>query len=175
MVDIPGDLERILAPGEEVELYIKQKIYHPKINIDSVVLTNERIILRHPHALGLKKDYTDYNYQDIANVVLDKGILRSTIRLILRFGGEPLLLNDLPNSLAEEAYGIIRENVARHHVPFPVGYTDTSHREPERRVVDEEDVKEVHYDDVCPKCRAHVAAGQRFCGNCGTPLEQVHP
>jgi hypothetical protein len=44
-----------------------------------VIITNERIIFRHPHALGLKKDYTDYSYRDITNVTLDKGILRSSI------------------------------------------------------------------------------------------------
>jgi len=174
MVGVPSDLEQILAPGEEVELYIRQRIYHPKINIDSVVLTNELIILRHPHALGLRKDYTDYNYQDITNVVLDKGVLRSTIRLILRFGGEPLLLNDLPNSQAEEAYGIIRENVARYRAPFTAEYTDLPSRERERRVV-EDGVKEAHYDDVCPKCGARVGAGQRCYSNCGEPLQHVHP
>jgi len=72
-MDTPDDIAKILGPNEKVELYIKQKIYHPKINIDSVVFTSERMILRHPHALGLKKDYTDYNYRDIANVVLAKG------------------------------------------------------------------------------------------------------
>ncbi len=174
MVGVLSDLEQILAPGEEVELYIRQWIYHPKINIDSVVLTNERIILRHPHALGLRKDYTDYNYQDITNVVLDKGVLRSTIQLILRFGGEPSLLNDLPNSQAEEAYGIIRENVARYRAPFTAKYTDLPSRERERRVV-EDGVKEAHYDDVCHKCVSRVGAGQRFCSNCGEPLQHVHP
>ena len=109
----PNDLKGLLGPDEEVEVYIQQKIYHPKISIDSVVITNERVILRHPHALGLKKDYTDYNYRDIANVVLDKGIVRSTLKLTLRFGGEPLTLNDLPNTDAEKAYGVIRENVDR--------------------------------------------------------------
>src|ERR1700687_2430535 len=98
MENTPDDLKKILGSNERVALYIKQKIYHPKINIDSVVITNERIILRHPHALGLKKDYTDFNYQDIANVILDKGVLRSTVRCTLRLGGEPLALNDLPNS-----------------------------------------------------------------------------
>jgi hypothetical protein len=109
----PDDLKKILGPNETVEMYIRQKIYHPKINIDSVVITNERIILRHPHALGLKKDYTDFNYKDFANVILDKGILRSTIKCTLRFGGDPLSLNDLPNSDAEKAYGIIRENISK--------------------------------------------------------------
>ena len=109
----PEDLKKILGPNETVEMYIQQKIYHPKINIDSVVITNERIILRHPHALGLKKDYTDFNYKDFANVILDKGVLRSTIKCSLRFGGEPLTLGDLPNSDAEKAYGIIRENISK--------------------------------------------------------------
>ncbi|HVP16122.1 MAG TPA: PH domain-containing protein [candidate division Zixibacteria bacterium] len=114
----PSDLKGLLGPDEKVEVYIQQKIYHPKINIDSVVITNERVILRHPHALGLKKDYTDYNYRDIANVVLDKGIVRSTLKLTLRFGGEPLSLNDLPNTDAEKAYGVIRENVDRFQASF---------------------------------------------------------
>jgi hypothetical protein len=109
----PEDLKKILGPNETVEIYIQQKIYHPKINIDSVAITNERIILRHPRDLRLKKDYTDFNYKDMANVILDKGILRSTIKCTLRFGGDPLTLNDLPNSDAEKAYGIIRENITR--------------------------------------------------------------
>ena len=105
----PEDLKNILGPNEQVQIYIKQKFYHPKINIDSVIITNERIILRHPHALGLKKDYTDFNYQDIANVVLKKGIIRSTVNCTLRLGGDPLLLASLRNSEAERAYGLIRE------------------------------------------------------------------
>ncbi len=48
--------EQVPGPNEQVQFYIKQKIYHPKINIDTVVITNERIILRHPHALRLRKD-----------------------------------------------------------------------------------------------------------------------
>jgi len=95
-------------------MYIPQKMYHPKINIYSVAITNERIILGHPHDLRLKKDSTDYNYKDFANVVSEKGILRSTVKYTLRFGGEPLSLNDLPNSDAEKSYGIIRENITKY-------------------------------------------------------------
>ena len=110
---VPEDSKKILGPRENVEMYIKQKIYHPTINTDSVIVTNERIILRHPHALGLKKDYTDFNYRDIANVILEKGVFRSTIKCTLRFRGEPLFLKDLPNSDAAKAYGIIRENISK--------------------------------------------------------------
>jgi hypothetical protein len=113
----PEDLKNILGPNETVQIYIKQKFYHPKLDIDSVVITNERIILRHPHALRLKKDYTDFNYKDIANVIIDRGILRSTIKCTLKLGGEPLSLNDLPNADAEKAYGTIRENISRLQTP----------------------------------------------------------
>jgi hypothetical protein len=115
---IPDDVQKILGQGEQVQLYIKQKIYHPKISIDSILITNERIILRHPHAMGLKKDYTDYNYQDVSNVVLAKGMMRSTVKLMLRFGGEPLALENLPNADAETAYGLIRENLTRYQSPL---------------------------------------------------------
>ena len=117
MENTPDDLKHILGSNEKVELYIKQKIYHPKINVDSVVVTNERIILRHPHALGLKKDYTDFNYKDISNAVMEKGVLRSKLKLTLRLGGEPLELGDLPNSEAEKAYGIIRQNSVANQNP----------------------------------------------------------
>ena len=114
----PDDLQKILGPNEEAQLCIAEKIYHPKISIDSVLITNQRIILRHPHAMGLKEDYTDYNYQDIANVVMDKGFTRSTLKLDLRFGGEPLVLENIPNSEAQRAYGLIRENLSRYQTPF---------------------------------------------------------
>jgi hypothetical protein len=160
----PDDLKNILGPNEKIEVYLKQKIYHPKINIDSVVITNERIILRHPHALGLKKDYTDYSYQDISNVILDKGIMRSTIKFTLRFGGEPLSLNDLPSSEAEKAYGIIRDNLARFQTPFSTGYASAP---PFRQ---QGAPGAASYAGVCPKCGATIAAGQKFCGTCGAPV-----
>jgi hypothetical protein len=164
MDNIPEDLKRILGPNEQVELYITQKIYHPKINVDSVVITNQRIILRHPHALGLKKDYTDFNYQDIANAVLDKGILRSTIRCTLRLEGEPLALSDLPNSEAEKAYGIIRQNVVRFQAPFTAGYAGV----PPYQQASPPGVPST--SATCPKCGASLSAGEKFCGNCGAPV-----
>jgi hypothetical protein len=115
--EVPNDLKRILAPDEKVEVYIKQKIYHPTLNISAVAITTERVILRHPHFLGLLKDYTDFNYKDISNVELHKGFLRSDIKLTLRFKGDIFELNDIPNSEAEKAYVIIRENVNRFQEP----------------------------------------------------------
>jgi len=113
----PDDLKQILSPNEQVQLYLKQKIYRPKISIDSVVITNMRVILRHPHALGLKKDYTDYNYQEISNVELAKGVMRSTLKFTLRLGGDPLVLDSIPNDQAQKAYGLVRENLVKFQSP----------------------------------------------------------
>ena len=107
----PDDLKDILDPNETIELYIKQKFYHLAIDIDSVVITNQRVILRHPHALGLKKDYTDYNYLDFENVIIDKGILRSTIKCNFKSTAPPLILIDIPKDDAEKAYRTIRDNI----------------------------------------------------------------
>ena len=123
-MDTPEDIQKILGPNEHVELYIQEKIFHPKINIDSLIVTNERVILRHPHALGLKKDYTDYSYSEISGVDFDKGILRSKIKFTLKHSPDPMVLDDMPTDLAEQAYGIIRENIGRFQAPFSTGYAN---------------------------------------------------
>jgi Bacterial PH domain len=165
---VPADVQKILGPNEQVKLYIPQKIYHPKISIDSVVITNERVILRHPHAMGLKKDYTDYNYNDISNAILDKGMMRSTIRLTLRFGGEPLVLGDLPNDDAQAAYGLIRENLMRYQNPMVPSGMATSQQQtppPATEVVEREVVKV-----RCRYCGTLNDESSKVCSSCGATL-----
>ena len=177
MEKIPSDVFALLGPGEQIQLYIKQKIYHPKINIDSVVLTNERIILRHPRDLALKKDFTDFSYTDIANAVLDRGILRSTIKCLLRFGGDPLILGALSNPDAEKAYGIIRSNVARYQTPFSVPaspYSAPSTMMPSTMTpVQTAPPRQAFAESsgvTCAKCGTISPSGSRYCASCGAPI-----
>ena len=166
---VPPDIARILGPGEQVQLYVKQKIYHPKLNIDSVIITNERIILRHPHTMGLRQDFTDFSYTDVANAILDKGVMRSTVKCVLRFGGDPLMLSDLPNDDAQRAYGIIRENLVRYQTPFAGGYPGVGMVP---MPVQQAQVMTATQQagPFCRKCGQRVAAGTRFCGACGSPM-----
>jgi Bacterial PH domain len=163
--NVPQDIARILGPGEQVQLFIQQKIYHPKINVDSVVLTNQRIILRHPHDLRLKRDFTDFSYTDVANAILDKGLLRSTIKCQLRFGGDPLTLNDLPSADAEKAYGIIRSNIARYQTPFATGYAAMAPAGPMPQPM-----PVAAMGVRCSKCGQISGQGSKFCGGCGAAL-----
>ncbi|HEX6068050.1 MAG TPA: PH domain-containing protein [Nitrososphaera sp.] len=111
--DVPSDIEKLLDGDESVSLYMKQKKYHPAIDIESVAITNKRVIFRKPELLAMKKKYTDYGYADILNVSIDKGPLRSTIRLNLRLDGSDLLVEDIPNDDAEMAFQIIRDEIDR--------------------------------------------------------------
>jgi hypothetical protein len=92
------------------------------------------------------------------NIELDKGVLRSTIKFILRFGGEPLSLEDLPHDLANQAYGIIRQNLMRFQSGYGINQATQIGKggvAPSRK---------------CPKCGASVEADQKFCGNCGAKV-----
>jgi len=63
--------------------------------------------------------------------VLDKGILRSIIKLTVKRDEKILELGQLPNSLAEQAYGIIRENIGKFQSPFSTGCANTSQLQPQ--------------------------------------------
>lgn len=117
---VPSDLKGLIDPNETVVLYMKQKKYHPSINLESVALTDRRVILRKPSMMGVKKSYTDYSYVDILNVTLEKGIQRSTLKLNLRQHGEDLSIEDIPNDLAQQAFKIIRAGIDQERTKFNV-------------------------------------------------------
>ncbi|HKU50406.1 MAG TPA: PH domain-containing protein [Nitrososphaera sp.] len=110
-MNVPDDVIPLLAEDEKALFAIKQKKYRPSINTETVTITNKRLILRKPSMLRIKKTFIDYFYSDIANVVLDKGPLRSTLMLNLRFEGNDLVIEDIPNSDALEAFKYIREGI----------------------------------------------------------------
>lgn len=151
---IPEDLMNILGSDEKIEIYIKQKFFHPKFDIDSIAITNERIILRDSHTLGLKKNYVDYNYADLEKVIINRGIWRSKIQCTLASGGEPLSLDEIPNAEAEKAYVIIRENISKFKVAAsPEGTAP--------QVI------------FCEFCGAKNKSGDIKCINCGASLNQI--
>jgi hypothetical protein len=51
--------------------------------------------------------------------------LRSTIKLTTKRDEKILELGQLPNSLAEQAYGTIRENIGKFQSPFSTGYANS--------------------------------------------------
>ena len=109
--EAPSDLKKLLDPNEKLLLYMKQKKYHPAINIESIAITDKRVIFRKPSMLTIKKSYTDYSYADVVNVTMEKGPLRSTLNLNLKMDGTDLKVDDIPNERAEEAFKLIRQGI----------------------------------------------------------------
>lgn len=110
-MEVPDDVLPLLDEDEKVLFSIKQKKYRPAINIESVTITSKRVILRRPSMLRIKKSYVDYSYADITNIVLDKGPLRSTIMLNLKMDANDLVIEDIPNEMAQQAFRLIREGI----------------------------------------------------------------
>ncbi|MGI0024253.1 MAG: PH domain-containing protein [Nitrososphaera sp.] len=109
--NLPSDISKMLDADEKVILYMKQKKYHPAIHLESIAITDKRIIFRKPSMLHLKKTYTDYSFADILNVTINKGPLRSTLKLNLRLDGSDLEVEDIPNDDAQEAFKVIRQGI----------------------------------------------------------------
>lgn len=118
--DAPSDILQLLDSDEKLLLYMKQKKYHPAINIDSVAVTDKRVIFRRPSMLTIKKSFTDYSYADILNITINKGPLRSTLNLNLRMDGSDLAVDDIPNDEAQEAFKLIRQGIDRSRTRFTV-------------------------------------------------------
>ncbi len=118
--DAPSDLLKLLDQDEKLLLYMEQKKYRPSINKESVAITDRRVIFRKPSMLTIKKSFTDYSYADILNVTIDKGPLRSTLNLNLRLDGSDLLVDDIPNDEAQEAFKLIRQGIDNARSKFTV-------------------------------------------------------
>jgi len=110
-VEVPDDIVPLLDGDEKVLFSIRQKKYRPAINIESAIITSKRVILRRPSMLRIKKSYVDYSYSDITNIILDKGPLRSTIMLNLKMDANDLIIEDIPNEMAQQAFRLIREGI----------------------------------------------------------------
>ena len=161
MVNPPRDVIKELGPGEELQLFIKTKIYHPRINVESVVLTNERIILRQPNRLLRRIHNPVYLYTDLTPPTLDKGPLRSSIKSQLKSTGKPFVLDNLPNSDAEKAFGVIQSNIARYQTPFSAGPVASAPFGT---------APSLATGPICRKCGHGSRQGAKFCDSCGAKL-----
>ena len=163
MGKVPRDVVNELGPGEEVQLYVETKVYHPRINVDAYVLTNERIIHRQPNRILHRIHNPAYLYTDLATPTLDKGTLRSSIKSQFKSTGKPFVLVNLPHSDAEKAFGFIQSNIARYQTPFstgPMGSTPIGPAPPGFAM-----------GAICRKCGHASRQGSKFCDSCGAKLK----
>ena len=110
-MEVPDDILSLLDGNEKVLFSARQKKHRPAVNVESLTITSKRVILRRPSMLRIKKNYVDYSYSDITNIVLDKGPFRSTIMLNLKMDTHDLVIEDIPNKAAQKAFRLIRDGI----------------------------------------------------------------
>lgn len=111
-VDTPEEIKKILESDEKVLDGVQQAGFGGKITgVESIFVTNKRMIKLMPNTLGLRYEVEDYLYKDISNVKLDNGILRSSIHIVTRFRTEPIIIENIPKDAANKIFKIIQEGI----------------------------------------------------------------
>jgi hypothetical protein len=107
-MDAPAEIKKMMGPKETIEMYVDGESY-PQITIDTMVITDERILVQRSNALGTT-EFISYKFSEIAGVGVEKGFMRSIIRLKLNNGGAMASIR-LPPKLDEQALELIKNRV----------------------------------------------------------------
>ncbi len=111
-IKVPDDIAKILEPGENVLLAAQQARSTNLVNPDTIFVTTNRLMIRKPTSLGLRKNIEDYRFADIANVKLHKGIVRSSVLLKVRFLSDDLEIDNISKEAADRIVQLIQQGVA---------------------------------------------------------------
>jgi hypothetical protein len=112
IMDIPVEIQKMMGPKETIELFVDGETY-TQATTDSLAVTSDRIILRRALAPDVNTDLKVYSYSDITGVGVEKGFLRSIVRLRLKTG-ESMDAIRLPPKQAEQVVNFIKDKVCRH-------------------------------------------------------------
>jgi RNA polymerase subunit RPABC4/transcription elongation factor Spt4 len=144
---------------------------------ETVVVSNQRIIIRKSGGLGLKKSFVDYPYSDMVNIKLERGVRKASVEILMRSGVQSIKVGNLSKSDAFQLHRILRENIIRtsepHSAqPFPV--IIQSHESTETKENAEETCKRCGRKlaedfSVCPFCRYTL---KLECPECGKRVDR---
>lgn len=147
---ITSKISDILLRNEEIGYIGVQK--KPAINVflDSIVLTNKRIIICKPKNLGLSMDFTDYAWNAITGTFVKENILGSEFSFNINTG-LTISMDYLPkiqarkiNTFAKDQLELLKE-AAEPVKPEPIAEPDPLVKEP---VDINEDIEEVETEEV---------------------------
>ncbi len=112
-IKTPEEIKEILESDEKVLYGVQQAGLGGKITgLESIFITNKRVIKMKPKTLGLRADIEDYLYKDMANVKLEKGIFRSSIYIVMRFRSDSVNIENIPKDDAYKIFKAIDDGIA---------------------------------------------------------------
>ena len=110
-------IEDRLEDGEEVIEVAKQSKLAPggsKLTPNTIFATDRRLIIRNPTMLGARQNIEFFDYDQITNIKLEKGVLSSAI--VVTYPGirpDDGEINAIPKDKAENILEIVRRAILR--------------------------------------------------------------
>jgi endogenous inhibitor of DNA gyrase (YacG/DUF329 family) len=156
---LPEDMKHLINYDEKVAWVVHGS--------ETVVVSDQRIILRKTGGMGLRKSFVDYPYSNMVNIKLDRGLRRASVEILMRSGVQSIKISNLSKGDAYQLHRILRENIIRASSsqagqPFPVVI-----QSPQRSNVSDED----RGDRECRKCGRKVSAEFSLCPFCRYALK----
>jgi RNA polymerase subunit RPABC4/transcription elongation factor Spt4 len=156
---LPEDMKHLINYDEKVACVVQGD--------ETVVVSDQRLIIRKSGALHLKKSFVDYPYSNMVNIKLERGVRRASIEILMRSGVPSIKISNLSKVDAYQLHRILRENVIRASSsqsaqPFPV-LIEKPERSPRR--IGAEDEQE------CAKCGRRISADFSVCPFCRDALK----
>ena len=155
---LPDDMKHLVNYDEKLIWVLRAN--------ETIVLTNQRLIIRKSASLGLRKSFVDYPYSNMVNIKLDRGIRKSSVEILMRSGVQSVKLEGLSKNDAYQLHRIIRENImvsseAKPGIPFPVIITPKDPKSDSER--------------KCKKCGGRISEDFSLCPICGYALKLECP
>ncbi len=123
-IPAPEDVKSTLIPGEKVLYSVRQARMHQLTAPDEILITTERVIVRRPRWLGIKRDTRDFRYDDMGNVTVHKGVFNSTIAIKMRLLSHDLMLFAIPNDVAPKISSAIQAGIDGRYAGIGGGYRE---------------------------------------------------
>jgi RNA polymerase subunit RPABC4/transcription elongation factor Spt4 len=158
---LPDDVKHLINYDERVIWVLHSN--------ETVIVSNQRLIIRKSGGLGLKRSYVDYPYSNMVNVRLDRGVRRASVEISMRSGVQTVKIGGMSKADAYQLHRIVRENIIKSSethpgTPFPVIITPKATSD----LNEGETVK-------CRKCERSLAADFSLCPFCGYALKLECP
>jgi len=183
---LPEDVKHLINYDEKVAWVVQGS--------ETVVVSDQRIIVKKSGGLRLKKSFVDYPYSNMVNIRLDRGVRRASIEILMKSGVQSIRIGNLSKSDAYQLHRILRENIIRVSSsqtaqPFPViiekaqppivgGKVETEHECPKcgRKVSADFSLCpfcKYALKTECPECGKEVDRKFRLCPYCGEDLSYI--
>jgi len=155
---LPDDMKHLINYDERLVWVLQAN--------ETIVLSNQRLIIRKSGGFGLRKSFVDYPYSNMVNIRLEKGIRKSSLEILMRSGVQTVKLEGLSKKDAYQLHRIIRENIVtssegRSAAPFPVIVAPKA--------------PSTDLDRNCKKCGSKISEDFSLCPICGYALKLECP